>query len=137
MMEVEVAVSQDGYTQYSREYERRNWRLSGVAVELEKEGTWKVIHHFRWTEAVRFRGQRRCSSFPAYRESKDAWIGQGDLTGQVFYDRNGTSYQAEYAVLEDSTYETGETGRFMRAGNRAAFCRVFPCLIAARIAADM
>ena len=109
---VEVAVSQDGYTQYSREYEKKELRLSGVAVELEKEGTWKVIHHFRWTEAVRFRGTEALQLFPAYRESGSAWIGQGDLTGQVLYDRNGTSYQAEYAVLEDSTYETGENWPF-------------------------
>ena len=34
---VEVAVSQDGYTQYSREYEKKELRLSGVAVELEKK----------------------------------------------------------------------------------------------------
>lgn len=66
---VEVAVSQDGYTQYSREYEKKELRLSGVAVELEKEGTWKVIHHFRWTEAVRFRGTEALQLFPAYRES--------------------------------------------------------------------
>ena len=109
---VEVAVSQDGYTQYSREYEKKELRLSGVAVELEKEGTWKVIHHFRWTEAVRFRGTEALQLFPAYRESGSAWIGQADLTGQVLYDRNGTSYQAEYVVLEDSTYETGENWPF-------------------------
>lgn len=30
-----------------------------------------------------------------------------------------------------------KTGRFIRAGNRAAFLPSFPCLIAARIAADM
>lgn len=34
---VEVAVSQDGYTQYSREYEKKELRLSGVAVELKKK----------------------------------------------------------------------------------------------------
>ena len=50
--------------------------------------------------------------FPAYRESGSAWIGQGDLTGQILYDRNGISYQAEYAVLENSTYETGEQWLF-------------------------
>lgn len=105
---VEVVVSRDGCTQYSREYEKKELRISGVAVELEKEGTWKVIHHFHWTEDVRFRGTEAMQIFPAFRESGSAWIGQGELTGQVLYDKNGTSYQAEYAVLGDSTYETGE-----------------------------
>lgn len=34
---VEVAVSQDGYTQYSREYEKKELRLSGVAVDWKKK----------------------------------------------------------------------------------------------------
>ena len=84
-----------------------------------------MIHHFRWTEAVRFRGTEALQLFPAYRESGSAWIGQGDLTGQVLYDRNGTSYQAEYAVLKDSTYETGENWPFYQSRDSSSIFAEF------------
>ena len=131
---VEVAVSQDGYTQYSREYEKKELRLSGVAVELEKEGTLEGDPSFPLDRSCPgFRGTEALQLFPAYRESgMAAWIGQGDLTGQVLYDRNGTfRMQAEYAVLEDSTYETGaKLAVLSEQGDRAAFLPSFPCLIA-------
>ena len=30
----------------------------------------------------------------------------GDLTGQVLYEKNGTSYTADYAVLQNENYNT-------------------------------
>ena len=77
---VEVAVSQDGYTQYSREYEKKELRLSGVAVELEKEGTWKVIHHFRWNEDPGFWGTESLQIYPVYSGQKS---GSFLLTGRA------------------------------------------------------
>lgn len=53
---VKVVSGTEGYTQYSTEYPQKELKLSGVAVELEQEGQWKVIHHFRWNEDPGFRG---------------------------------------------------------------------------------
>lgn len=46
----QIVERSEGYTQYSREYPHKELRLSGIAVELEQEGHWKIIHHFLWNE---------------------------------------------------------------------------------------
>ena len=57
----QIVTRSEGYTQYSREYPHKELRLSGIAVELEQEGHWKIIHHFLWNEDPAFAGQRLCS----------------------------------------------------------------------------
>ena len=121
-----------------REYPQKELRLSGVAVELEQEGTVEGDPSFPSDRSCPFRGTEALQLFPACRESGSAWIGQGDLTGQVLYDRNGTSYQAEYAVLEDSTYETGENWPFYQSRESSSIFAEFSMPMARRaIAADM
>ena len=81
-------------------------QLDGLAVELEQEGQWKVIHHFRWNEDPGFRGTESLQIYPVYSGQKSGWTVNGGLTGQVLYEKNGTSYTADYAVLQNENYNT-------------------------------
>ena len=56
-------------------------QLDGVAVELEQEGQWKVIHHFLWNGNSGFRGTEAVQIKPAYQELNGGWTAQGELTG--------------------------------------------------------
>ena len=87
-------------------------QLDGVAVELEQEGQWKVIHHFLWNGNPGFLGTEAVQINPAYQELNGGWISQGKLTGQVLYDKNGTSYTADYTILQDENYDTGMNAFF-------------------------
>ena len=106
---VDVSTTFGSYTQHSREYPKKELKLSGVAVELEREGQWKIIHHFLWNEDPGFRGTEALQLYPVYREWNGGWIGEGELTGQVLYDKEGTSYAADYASLENTTYQLGQS----------------------------
>lgn len=103
---VEVVSGTEGYTQYSTEYPQKELKLSGAAIELEQKGQWKVIHHFRWNEDPGFRGTESLQIYPVYSGQKSGWTVNGGLTGQVLYEKNGTSYTADYAVLQNENYNT-------------------------------
>ena len=103
---VKVVSGTEGYTQYSTEYPQKELKLSGAAIELEQKGQWKVIHHFRWNEDPGFRGTESLQIYPVYSGQKSGWTVNGGLTGQVLYEKNGTSYTADYAVLQNENYNT-------------------------------
>ena len=103
---VKVVSGTGGYTQYSTEYPQKELKLSGAAIELEQKGQWKVIHHFRWNEDPGFRGTESLQIYPVYSGQKSGWTVNGGLTGQVLYEKNGTSYTADYAVLQNENYNT-------------------------------
>ena len=103
---VKVVSGTEGYTQYSTEYPQKELKLSGAALELEQKGQWKVIHHFRWNEDPGFRGTESLQIYPVYSGQKSGWTVNGGLTGQVLYEKNGTSYTADYAVLQNENYNT-------------------------------
>ena len=46
-------------------------QLDGLAVELEQEGQWNVIHHFIWNGNPGFRGTEAVQINPAYQEMID------------------------------------------------------------------
>lgn len=81
-------------------------------MELEQEGQWKVIHHFLWNGNSGFRGTEAVQINPAYQELNGGWTAQGELTGQVLYDKDGTSYTAEYASLQNEAYDTNQNFPF-------------------------
>ena len=87
-------------------------QLDGVAVELEQEGQWKVIHHFLWNGNSGFRGTEALQLYPACRERNGGWLEEGGLTGQVLYDKKEISYAADYASLENETYDMGQSWPF-------------------------
>ena len=90
-----------GYTTYiSTVYDVKELHLTDVAVRLPGEAEhWRVFHHFRWTEKVKFRGTELVRLWPAYREC-EGWIAAGAPTGRVLYDdAEGSTYAAPYASL--------------------------------------
>lgn len=103
---VDIISGTEGYTQYSKEYPQKELKLSGAAVELEQEGQWKVIHHFLWNEDTGFHGTESLQIYQVYSGQNSGWIVKEGFTGQVLYDKNGTSYAADYAVLQNETYNT-------------------------------
>lgn len=107
-----------------------------MAVELKQEEQWKVIHHFLWNEDPGFRGTEALQLYPVYREWNGGWIGEGELTGQVLYDKKGTSYAADYASMENTTYESGQSWPFyeqhLRGVLHAAAGRALPWICSLR-----
>lgn len=100
-------------------------QLDGVAVELEQEGQWKVIHHFLWNGNPGFRGTEAVQINPAYQELNGGWTAQGELTGQVLYDKDGTSYTAEYASLQNEAYDTNQNFPFYGSQQNASIFAEF------------
>ena len=100
-------------------------QLDGVAVELEQEGQWKVIHHFLWNGNPGFRGTEAVQINPAYQELNGGWTSQGKLTGQVLYDKDGTSYTADYKILQDENYDTGMNAFFYGSQQNASIFAEF------------
>ena len=100
-------------------------QLDGLAVELEQEGQWKVIHHFLWNGNPGFRGTEAVQINPAYQEMNGGWTSQGKLTGQVLYDKAGTSYTADYKILQDENYDTGMNAFFYGSQQNASIFAEF------------
>lgn len=82
--------------------------LTDTAVELTgEEEQWRIFHHFRWTEAVKFHGTECIQLRPAYNSGD--WDISGyktaDPIGRVLYtDEDGTTYAAPYAAITEETY---------------------------------
>lgn len=57
----------------------------------------------------RDRGSADQSCIPGIERRLDC---QGELTGQVLYDKDGTSYTAEYASLQNEAYDTNQNFPF-------------------------
>lgn len=92
-------------THISTVYDVRELHFTDVAVRLPGEAEcWRVLHHFRWTEEVKFRGTELVRLWPAYREC-EGWIAAGAPTGRVLYDdTEGSAYAAPCASLTVERY---------------------------------
>ena len=94
-------------THISTVYDVRELHFTDVAVRLPGEAEcWRVLHHFRWTEEVKFRGTELVRLWPTYREC-EGWIAAGAPTGRVLYDdAEGSAYAAPYASLAAERFTT-------------------------------
>ena len=93
-------------THISTVYDVRELHFTDVAVRLPGEAEcWRVLHHFRWTEEVKFRGTELVRLWPAYYEN-DSWRpSDGAPTGRVLYDdAEGNAYAAPCASLTVERY---------------------------------
>ena len=93
-------------THISTVYDVRELHFTDVAVRLPGEAEhWRVLHHFRWTEEVKFRGTELVRLWPAYYED-DSWRpDDGAPTGRVLYDdAEGNAYAAPCASLTVERY---------------------------------
>lgn len=87
-------------------YDVKELHFTDVAVRLSGEAErWRVFHHFRWTEKVKFRGTELVRLWPAYYEN-DSWRpDDGAPTGRVLYDdAEGNAYAAPCASLTVERY---------------------------------
>lgn len=77
-------------THISTVYDVRELHFTDVAVRLPGEAErWRVLHHFRWTEEVKFRGTELVRLWPAYYQD-DSWRpGGGAPTGPRALRRRG------------------------------------------------
>ena len=95
-------------THISTVYDVKELHLTDVAVRLSGETErWRIFHHFRWTEKVKFRGTELVRLWPAYYQD-DSWRpGGGVPTGRVLYDdAAGCAYAAPYASLAAERFTT-------------------------------
>ena len=93
-------------THISTVYDVRELHFTDVAVRLPGEAEcWRVLHHFRWTEEVKFRGTELVRLWPAYYQN-DSWRpSDGAPTGRVLYDdAEGNAYAAPCASLTVERY---------------------------------
>ena len=93
-------------THISTVYDVRELHFTDVAVRLPGEAEhWRILHHFRWTEEVKFRGTELVRLWPAYYEN-DSWRpDDGAPTGRVLYDdAEGNAYAAPCASLTVERY---------------------------------
>ena len=56
------------------------------------------------------------------------WLEEGGLTGQVLYDKKEISYAADYASLENETYDMGRAGRLWEPGDEQYLRRVLDAM---------
>ena len=94
------------YHQYEA-YNRKELRLTHIAVELPGDRErWKVFHHFEFIFHPGFYGTESIQLWSAYRNHSDAWVKEGEVTGQILYDVDGQTFAASYISLGEATYET-------------------------------
>lgn len=94
------------FTTETTVYDRKELRLTSVAVELPEGGAWRVFHHFQWVEGPGFCGTESIQLWPTYQGIPDGWTQSGGLTGRVLYDRDGKTFAAPYASLGPETFSS-------------------------------
>lgn len=98
-----VVQAQDGY--FNDDEVPDMLHVTGVAVELPGEWeTWRIFHHFLWTEDPGFYGTEAIQIWPAYQSVSEDWIACGEVTGRVLCDRQGQTCTADYAFLGSASY---------------------------------
>ncbi|MBR4878425.1 MAG: hypothetical protein IKU13_01170, partial [Clostridia bacterium] len=71
------------------------YTATDVVVKMgDGKTTWNIFHHFRWNVDTVFCGRDGISIWPAWRLAKDTYC-SNELTGRIFYDKNGVKYEAE------------------------------------------
>ncbi len=76
------------------------YTATDIVVKMgDGKTTWKIFHHFRWNEKTFFCGTEGISIWPAWRMAKDTYR-IDEPTGRIFYDKNGTKYEAKVENIE-------------------------------------
>lgn len=82
-----------------REFENGDvLQITGLALNLSDGKTWKYIHHFQWKNTPKHYGTEAIQLWTTS-HLIEGWYDSGDLTGQVLYDQNGTTYTSPYFSL--------------------------------------
>ena len=86
-------------------YDVRELRLSDIAVELPG-GRWRIIHHFLWQAEPGLRTTECISLWPTTRDGFDGWRQEGEVTGRLLFDWQGTTYEGDYYSISTEPYTT-------------------------------
>ncbi|MGI5962844.1 MAG: hypothetical protein ACOX7N_03895 [Lawsonibacter sp.] len=110
----EVRQTAGNVTQIHTVYDVKELKTSDIAVELEN-GNWRIIHHFFW-QGERGIGGTECMKIWPTDQENEGWRRVGAPSGQVLYDRNGTTFASDFYSLgmEDYTSQSifwGESNR--------------------------
>ncbi|MGI6029646.1 MAG: hypothetical protein ACOX81_09620 [Candidatus Heteroscillospira sp.] len=100
----EVRTTEGSYTQIHTEYDVKELRTTGVAVELPGDrGGWKIFHHFRWVVHPGFRGTEALQLWPTDRID-EGWSPAENLTGRLLCEIDGVTKTAPYYSLGRESY---------------------------------
>ncbi len=88
------------YTAYDHYY----LSVTNIAVQLtEDESVWRMIYHFDYNDDIEFKGIEVIQIMEYTLGLGDAWI-NGDISGQVLYEKSGKRYASDYFSLENEEY---------------------------------
>lgn len=86
-----------------RTADEKQLRFTSVAVQLEPEGDWLIIHHFLWLKEPSYHGTGCLLVWPAS-TLEQGWATSGGISGRLLCDRDGAVCAADYAYLGQQTY---------------------------------
>lgn len=88
------------YTAYDHYY----LSVTNIAVQLsEDESVWRMIYHFDYNDDIKFKGIEVVQIMEYTLGLGDAWI-NGDISGQVLYEKSGKRYASDFYSLENEEY---------------------------------
>ncbi len=106
----------DGKIYTEKIYEVKELLLTGVAVlvnesvnNTEKE-EWVVFHHFLWQKNPGFCGTETIKLWPTHYTPSNRWTSTGEISGQLLYNLNGTTYTSDYYSVEEATRQYQSSG---------------------------
>ncbi len=95
----EATWTEDGTKYFGRVYDKKELRVTGIAVLIPGEiEQWQIIHHFRWEEQPKFFGTEAIRLIPTDKNLDD-WMGNEDLTGRLLCEKNGETLEAPFFFL--------------------------------------
>lgn len=88
------------YTAYDHYY----LSVTNIAVQLsEDESVWRMIYHFDYNDNIKFKGIEVIQIMEYTLGLGDAWI-NGDISGQVLYEKSGKRYASDFYSLQNEEY---------------------------------
>ena len=88
----------------------RTLEMTSIAVELPG-GRWRIIHHFLWRDDPGPRTTEYMALRTAYLEDgwgEGNWQKEGELSGRLLFDRQGTTYAGDYYSLSTVRYTVND-----------------------------
>ena len=67
-------------------------------------GRWRIIHHFLWQAEPGLRTTECISLWPTTRDGFDGWRQEGEVTGRLLFDWQGTTYEGDYYSISTEPY---------------------------------
>ncbi len=90
----------ENYTAYDHYY----LSVTNIAVQLsEDESVWRMIYHFDYNDNIKFKGIEVIKISEYAFTLGEAWI-NGNISGQVLYEKSGKRFASDYFSLENEDY---------------------------------